>query len=262
MGRRALPTFCSLFIIAVVVVSDGLGQREREMPPQQERHFGAAFLDQLERMFQRFSNGDLHRIFETAPPLRCSELVEGSGEWQDVAFFNGRRSWYRSSVAELQNNPDLYIFKGACSDQLATLKVTTSVPVDESPTRQDERSDSTKIGVKVNAPVTASFSRDIKGYTFDLPYLFRGKDQDGRTVFGFEPRRQSDKYLTHITSHWECKAVAEEYLTYNFLICRVTLFGHDPIDIKPDMRDKPSTSYGAVAYFLLSNGKEASFSVK
>jgi hypothetical protein len=157
-----------------------------------------------------------------------------------------RRSWYRTSATELQNNPDLYVFKGVCTDELATLKVTTTVPVDKS---------STKIGVKVNAPVTASFTRDIQGYTFDLPYLFRGKDQDDRTVFGFEPRRESDKYLTHITSHWECKAAGEEYLTYQFLICRVTLFGHDPIDIKPDMRDKPSTSYGAVAYSILSNGK-------
>jgi hypothetical protein len=258
MGRRALPILCSLLIIAAVVVSDGLGQLEREVPPQPEYPFGAEFLNQLQRMFQRYSNGDLHRIFETAPPLRCSELVEGTGEWQDVAFFNGRHSWYRTSVTELQNNPDFYIFKGICTDQVATLKVTTTVPVDRSPTRQDTGNDSTKVGVKVNAPVTASFSRDFKGYTFDLPYLFRAKDQDGRTVFGFEPRRESDKYLTHITSHWECKTAGAEYLTYHVLICRVTLFGHDPIDIKPDMRDKSTTSYGAVAYSLLSNGKEKS----
>jgi hypothetical protein len=262
MGRRALPIFCSLLVIAVVVVSDGLGQHEREVPSSKRSNFGPEFLSQLDRLFERLSNADLHRVFEAASPLRCSELVQDTGEWQDVAFFNGRRTWYRSSVAELQNNPDLYVFKGVCSDQLATLKVATRVRVDESRTGGNERSDSTKTNVRVNAPVTASFTRDIKGYTFDLPYLFRAKDQDGRTVFGFEPRRQSDKYLTHITSHWECKAVAEEFLTYNFLICRVTLFGHDPMDIKPDMRDKSSTSYGAVAYFLLSNGKEASFSVK
>src|SRR5262249_46912695 len=153
MGRRALPIFCSLLILAVAAASDGFGQREREVPPPQEHEFGAGFLNQLQRMFQRFSTGDLHRIFETAPPLRCSELVDGTGEWKDVAFFNGRRSWYRSSVAELQNNPDRYVFKGVCSDPVATLKVTTRVPVDESPTRQDTGSDSTKIGAKVNAPV-------------------------------------------------------------------------------------------------------------
>src|SRR5689334_17997843 len=127
MGRRALPIFCSLLIIAVAVVSDGLGQREREVPPLRESPFGPEFLAQLQRLFQRFSNGDLHRIFVTAPPLRCSELVEGTGEWRDVAFFNGRRSWYRTSATELQNNPDLYVFKGVCTDELATLKVTTTV---------------------------------------------------------------------------------------------------------------------------------------
>ena len=247
----------TVLIAAVATVTTGYAQRERQVPPPQEQAYGPQFLDQLQRLFGRFSNADLHHIFETARPVRCAELIRDTGEWQDVAFFNGKRKWYRTSLAEVKNNPAVYTFRGVCGNQRSTLQVTTKVPIGESLDNQEKRIDFSDTPVKVNPPVSASFNSDNKSYAFDLPYLFYGKDENGKNVFTFDPRRLSDKYLTHITSHWECKALTEEYLTYNFLICHTQLFGHDPVEIKPDMRDKPTYSYNASAYSILSDGIES-----
>jgi hypothetical protein len=256
MRKLAPAMLFSLLAAAGVVVANAYGQHEHEVPPPQEDNYGAKFLDELHRMFGRFSNTDLHHVFETARPVQCSELVRDGGEWQDVAFFNGDRKWYRASLAEVTNNPAAYIFQGVCRDQRATLRVTTKVPVDESAGYGDRRIDSSEARVKVNPPVGATFNSDSKAYTFELPYLFYGKDENGKSVFTFNPRRPSDKYLTHITSRWECKALTEEYLTYQFLICHTMLFGQEPVDIKP-ARDTGTYSFNASAYSILSDGKES-----
>jgi hypothetical protein len=243
LARRMLLV---LFISFVATRGNAHGPRERGVPPLQEEDYGPKFFEQLSRMFRQFSQGDPHHFFQTARPVQCSDLAD-RGEWKDVAFFSGRKKfgdWYRMSLEEVKNDLAVYIFSGVCQNQRASLQVTTKVPIEE-------------IRVKVNPPVRASFNSDAKGYTFDLPYLFRGTDQNGDSAYTFYPARVSDRYVTHITSHWECKAVAEEYVTYQFLICHTTLFGHDPVDIKPDMRDKPTVSFGASAYTILSNGKSA-----
>jgi hypothetical protein len=252
----------SLLIAAVVMGGNAYGQREREVPPRQGGDYGAEFFDQLRRMFGRFREADLHHVFQMARPVQCSELVADKGVWQDVAFFSGKQkfgNWYRTDLDEVKNDFAVYVFTGDCRTERATLQVTTKVPVDENTgTNRDGRNHFQEIQVKVNAPVSASFNSDSKAYTFELPYLFRGTDQNGDDVYTFNPRHLSDRYVNHVLSRWECKAVTEEYVTYRFLICHTMLFGYEPVDIKPDRRDKPTYSFGASTYSILSDGKEAS----
>jgi hypothetical protein len=254
MRRTASAMLFSALFATAVVATNGYGQRH-EVPPTQADAYDAKFLDELQRLFGRFSNADLHHVFQTTRPVKCYELVRDKGEWKDVAFFNGSRKWYSSSLTELKNNPAVYIFQGVCGDERTALKVTTKVPLDENAGYQERKIDFGDAPVKVNPPVKASFNSDNKSYAFDLPYLFYGRDEDGKSVFTFNPRRLSDKYLTHITSHWECKTLTEEYLTYEFLICHTQLFGLEPVDLK--RRDKPTYSFNASAYIILSNGKES-----
>jgi hypothetical protein len=250
----------SLLIVAVVMAEDAYGRGGRQVPPQEGVEYGGDFFDQLYRMFARFTEGDLRQVFRTARPIQCSELVSDNSEWRDVAFFGGKRfgDWVRTSRVEVKNDPAVYIFTGLCRSQQWTVQVTTKVPFQESLEAFRKAEDPVrKIQVKVNPPVNASFNRDNKSYTFELPYLFRGKDDNGGNVYTLNPRSLSDRYVTHITSRWECKAVAEEYVTYKFLICYTALFGHDPVDIKPDSRDKSASaiSFGASGYLILSDGK-------
>ena len=262
MRRPAPVMLLSVLLAASAVATNGFGQREREVPPSPANAYGPQFFEQLHRIFGRFSEADLHHVFQMSRPVQCSELVRDNGEWRDVAFFNGNRkfgNWYRTNFDEVMNNVGVYIFEGGCSYQQANLRLTTEFPVNEGSTQESGAVILAEAPVKVNPPVSASFSIYTKAYTFDLPYLFSGRDENGRSIYTFSPRRLSDRYLTHVISHWECKAVAEEYLTYQFLVCHTQLFGHEPTDIKPD-RQTFTASYGGSAYFILSNGKEASSS--
>jgi hypothetical protein len=242
MKRRLACMLLFLFIIAAAKRTNAYGQSGSRVPPSQSGDYGPKFFEQLERMFERWTDGDLHHLFQTSLPIPCAELTQS--EWRDVAYFSGRKNidnWYRASLNEVKTDVDIYTFQSGCPDARAGLQVTTKVPVEAS--------------LKINPPVKAYFNTDNKSYTFDLPYLFRGKSDTGDNVYTFRPQHLSDRYVTHITSHWECKAVAEEYLTYKFLICHTLLFGHDAVDFTHG-RDKPTYSFGASAYTILSNGKE------
>ena len=243
--RLVSISFCLLIFVAGVGTA-GYGQHEREVPSSSDQDFGPKFFEQLQRMFERYNNGDVHHAFQMARPVGCSELIGDNSEWRYVAFFSGRAkfgNWYQEDLNAIKADPAMYIFKGMCKDKQSLLQVTTKVPV------ADSRD------VKVNPPVTAHFKTDNKSYTFDLPYLFREK-VNGDSVYTFNPKHASDRYVTHITSHWECKAVTEEFATYRFLICHTVLFGHDPVDITHG-RDKPIYSFGAATYSILSDGKQA-----
>lgn len=235
-----------LLIIGVVKGTNAYGQGGSGVPPSQAGDYGPRFFEQLQRLFERWTDGDIHHVFQMARPIPCADLTGYQNEWRDVAFFSGRKkieNWYRASLDEVKADVDVYIFQGGCPDSRSALQVTTKVPVEH--------------GFKTNPPVKAYFNTDNKAYTFDLPYLFRGKSDSGDKVYTFRPQHVSDRYVTDITSHWECKAVAEEYVTYKFLICHTLLFGHDPVDITHG-RDKPTYSFGASAYTILSDGKEGS----
>jgi hypothetical protein len=244
------------------MVAKGYAQRERQVPPPREDRYSPRFFDQLHRLYGSLSNKDLPRVFRAARPIQCSELARDKGEWQDVAFFSGNGkfgNWYRASIDEVTSSVASFVFESECGFQQAPLRLTTKFPVNEGPSHRDGTVVSQETAVKENPPVNVSFNIYTRAYDFDLPYLFYGKDETGGRIFTFSPRRLSDRYLTHVSSHWECKAATEEYLTYPFLVCHTTLLGYEPAEIKPD-RISNTYSFGGSAYFILSNGKEVSSS--
>jgi hypothetical protein len=242
-----MKTLLSLLIAALVVTGSVYSQNEHQVPPPKAQAFGPKFFEELQRMFKTFSGGDLHHIFQQARAIRCSEVTGAGREWRDVAYFSGKAkfgNWVLTNSEEVDSGLAVYIFDGVCRDESSILRVTTKVPVEGGP------------DVRVNPAVTALFHTDTKAYTFELPYLFRGRDQNGGRIYTFNPQHASDRYITHITSRWECKELTEEYVTHRFLICHTMLFGSDPVDITHG-RDKPSYSFGASAYSILADGRIA-----
>jgi hypothetical protein len=264
--KRPLPA--SAYIAGIVLAFSltsfvsAFPQHEREIPPPQDADFGARFFDQLQRIFGRFRDADLKRVFQSARPIRCADLITDKGEWREVAFFNEDRKlgdWYRTSLEEVKNDLAVYIFKGACGGQRSSVQVTTKFPVEESiKAYEDGRIPFKNIGVNVNAAVTANFDSQSQAYTFDLPYLFRRSDNNGHSVYSLFPNRATDSYATDVTNRWRCKAVAAEDVTYQFLICQADLVPRGP---SAGVRNE-SDSFGSAAYSILSDGKEASASVK
>jgi len=114
------------------------------------------------------------------------------------------------------------------------------------------------IEVNVNAPVRASFDPQTKAYSFDLPYLFLVRHEDDGNLYSLAPTRvaERDKYARDVVDHWDCKSVTAENVTYQFLLCRTTTVPRDR------RGPNPPPAFGASAYFILSDGKEASTSVK
>jgi hypothetical protein len=262
--------------LTVVLASTGLAaeQRERAIPPpatptsvatpNDSQAYGRRFFVQLRAVFGRFREADLQRVFENAQPIQCSELVNEPGEWRTVAFFNEKRElgdWYRSNFEEVKNDLSVFVFKGVCRGDHGPVQLTTKFPVTESVEAYNER----RIGlddieVNVNAPVRASFDPQTKAYDFDLPYLFLVSQKDNQDIYSLDPPRMlgRDKYAPEVTDHWDCKSVVADNVTYQFLICRTTT--------RPRVRfganNNFSAPFGASAYFILSDGKEAASSVK
>jgi hypothetical protein len=224
----------------------------------QEPDTGRNFVYQLQRVFGRFNNADLHRVFDSASPLLCSELAGGTGEWREVAFFNEYRQfgdWYRTSLEEVKADLAVYVFNGPCTGQMSPVQVTTRFPVEESlQAYRDGKIRFREIDVKNNAPVSARFDMSTGAYRFDLPYLFRVSDGDQTHLYTLSARRLLDRYAAEVTNRWECKSIADADVTYNFLICRTTVVLHDGSAGSPP-------PYGTVAFSILSDGKEASAAV-
>jgi hypothetical protein len=233
------------------------------LQPQQDGEYGAKFFDQLRTLFGQFRDADLQRAFQAALPIRCSELVEDRGEWREVAFFNDNRKlgdWYRSSLDEVKADPAAYIFKGPCQGDRSPVQLTTKFPVAESVDAYNERKiDFKQIAVNVNAPVNAVYDARTRAYTFELPYMFPVSRQDGDNIYSLNPPRLADRYKfdPDLIDHWDCKAVRGADVTYQFLICRTTLLPRDTV--RSQARNAP---FGASAYFVLSDGKEAFSTVK
>src|SRR4026209_470684 len=117
-----------LFCLTLILSANAYAQRETELPPAQEAEYGSRFLDQLQKIFGRFRDTDLKRVFQSAQPILCSELVTDKGEWREVAFFNENRKlgdWYRTTLDEIRNDLAVYVFKGACGGRRAAAQLTT-----------------------------------------------------------------------------------------------------------------------------------------
>jgi hypothetical protein len=250
------------------------GQRERIItPPQQVQpqpqtsdngQYGRRFFVQLRGIFGRFRDSDLQRAFEMAKPIQCSDLINEKGEWRTVAFFNEKRElgdWYRANFEEVKSDLSVFQFKGVCRGDRGPVQLTTKFPVTESM----EAFENGKIGldevdVNVNAPVGAFFDSRSGAYSFDLPYLFLVSQQDNESLYSLDPPHllDRDKYATEVRDHWDCKSVAADAVTYQFLICRTTTLPRSMTGRNQNV----APAFGASAYFILSDGKEASSSVK
>jgi hypothetical protein len=249
-----------LLILVCLETPETYAQRERELPPAQDSDYGVRFFDQLRTIFGRFRDMDLKRVFQMARPIQCGELVTDKGEWKEVAFFNENRKlgdWYRTSLDEVKSELAVYVFKGACGGQHAAVQLTTKFPVDESlKSYQAGRIPFRNIDINVNSPVTATYDAQSQIYTFDLPYLFRSTN-NGEPIYTLNPPRLSDRYATDVMNRWECKSVNADDVTYKFLICHTTLV---PRNAGPD--SSRTVPFGASAYSILSDGREAYSSVK
>jgi hypothetical protein len=252
-----------LFSLFLGAVAYGGSQREREVPRPDDSQYSRQFFLQLRSVFGRFRDADLQRVFERAQPIQCSELINEKGEWRTVAFFNEKRElgdWYRSSFEEVKRDLSVFIFSGVCRGDHGSVLITTEFPVTESVEAYNQNKIPLEdVEVNVNSPVRASFDSQSQSYTWDLPYLFLVGQQDDQSIYSLAPPRlaERDKYARDVTDHWDCKSVSAENVTYQFLICRTTTM--------PRLRGERGalrSAFGASAYFILSDGREASSSVK
>jgi hypothetical protein len=228
----------------------------------EEPSYSRQFFIQLRSIFGRFRESDLQRAFESAQPIQCSELISDKGEWRTVAFFNERRElgdWYRRNFDEVKSDLAVFSFKGVCRGERGPVQLTTKFPISESIEAFNQgRIELEQIDVNVNAPVSAFFDMQNRAYSWDLPYLFLVSRQDGDSLYSLNAPRLSDRYAADVLDHWDCKSVTAEAVTYRFLICRTTTLPRNPA-LRSQLR---TPAFGASAYFILSDGREAASSVK
>ncbi len=237
-------------------------QRERQLPsPPEEAQYSRKFFTQLRSIFGRFRDSDLQRVFDAAQPIQCSELINDPGEWRPVAFFNEKRElgdWYHANFEEVRHDLAVFIFKGVCRGERGPVQLTSKFPVaDRIEAYAQGLIGLDEVDVNVNAAVRASFSSQTEAYEFDLPYLFLVKQGDGEFLYSLEAPHLTDRYATDVSDHWGCKSVSAEAVTYQFLICRSTTV---PRGRAAAIQQR--AAFGASAYYILSDGKEASSSVK
>jgi hypothetical protein len=249
-------------VVLFLASTEGRSQVERAVQAEDDSAYGGKFFDQLRAIFGRFRTTDLERAFQTATSVRCSELVSNRGEWRPVAFFNENRKlgdWYRASIEEVRTDLVVYIFKGACAGDKAPLQLTTKFPIDESVDAYNAgRIPFERIDVNVNPPVTAVYDLRTDSYTFELPFLFLRERNDSGNIYSLIAPRVGERYARDVTDHWDCKSVSAEDVTYQFLICRTSLIDRDPAA----RNQRRTSSFGSSAFFILSDGKEATSSVK
>jgi len=253
-----------LFFLLLCSATSVYAQREQQIQPvsSDDAPYSRKFFLQLRGVFGRFRETDLERAFERAQPIQCSELINGNGDWRTVAFFNEKRElgdWYRSSLEEVKTDLSAFIFKGVCRGEHGPVQLTTKFPVSETVEAYNRgRITLDQVDVNVNTAVRAEFDPQTNAYTFELPYLFLVSRQDDQSLYSLAPPTLVDRarYATDVIDHWGCKSITAENVTYQFLICRTTTLPRNP-------RERTRTApFGASAYFILSDGQEASSSVK
>jgi hypothetical protein len=249
-------------LISALLAPAGLrAQNEQREEPSDDAAYGSRFFDQLRSIFGRFQEADLQHAFQAAEPIRCSELVVEKGEWKTVAFFNEDRSlggWCSKNLGEVKSDPSVYIFKGLCRGDQGTVQVSTEFPVGTSIEAYNAgRIDLDKIDINVNDPVNAVFDTRTQAYTFELPYLFLTGRRGSGNVYSLIAPNVNASYATDVTNRWECKAVKSNDVTYRFLICRTATLARK-VSQRNQNRD---LVFGASAFFILSDGREARTSV-
>src|SRR5262249_21991216 len=79
------------------------------------------------------------------------------------------------------------------------------------------------------------------------------------SIYSLNPPTVAERYayVKDVIGHWDCKSVTADSLTYHFLICRTTTLPRSIVE-----RSRMRPAFGASAYFILSDGKEAASSVR
>ena len=133
----------------------------------------------------------------------------------------------------------------------------TSYPVTESVQQfQQGKIKFSQIVINDNDPVSVTFDSSSGAYTFQLPYVYSERKNGTDIVYTLTPPRLNSSPEAGIAIEFRCKAINDADLTYRFLLCRSRV-------VNRDGRYREDTpSLGSAAYYIMSDGKEASSSVK
>jgi hypothetical protein len=110
--------------------------------------------------------------------------------------------------------------------------------------------------VRENESVKASFDRSTNSYKFQLPFLYlepRLVGQSSDALYTLMPPTAASKPVSDAAEEFQCKGVTDGDLIYRFLLCRTKLFAPNR---------SVNWEKGSFAYYILSDGKEASSSVR
>jgi hypothetical protein len=222
----------------------------------QNGDFASEFFGDLGRLFGRLQQSELARAFDQAKPIQCSDLVQDGGQWKQVAFLNDNRkiaNWHYDSIDAVKRDPVTFVFSGGCRSEIDPVSVATSYPVQESVEQfQAGRIAFSEIVMSHNDPVTVSLDTNKNAYSFLLPYLYVERKTAFRISYTLTPPLTTSKPEETVAEEFHCKALSDTALTYRFLLCRTQLVAHTS-----SIRD-----LGNSGYYVLSDGKEASSSVK
>ena len=261
MRKNELMRSGALLLICALSASQLAAPQERQVQAKEESTYSSRFFEQLRSIFGRFRDADLQRVFQEAQPIECSELVGRKGQWRTVAFFNENRElgdWCRESLEEVKADLEVYTFQGVCSGDQGTVEVATEFPTAAGIAAYNRREiDLNQIDVTVNDAVKAALNPRTMAYTFELPYLFLTGRKGSVNLYSLIAPDRDAAYTTDVTSRWECKSVSSRDVTYRFLICRVATVPCGPVR----RNQKWEPSFGASAFFILSDGTEAQTSV-
>jgi len=259
MRKAFFQRAVGVLILLLPISLPGVRAQQRQFRSSDEATYGTKFFAQLQALFGRFQDSDLQQAFRHAQAIQCSELIGRAGEWRPVAFFNENRSlgaWYRTNIGEVKSDLQVYTFQGNCTGK-GSIEVTSEFPTVSSYEQYSNyKIDLEQVDVMVNDPVKVEMNSKTQAYTFEFPYLFL-TDGGAKKVYSLTPPNRTTAYATDVMSRWECKAVSSSDLTYRFLICRVNTTPRRTLR----RNETWMPTFGASAFFILSDGAEAKSSV-
>lgn len=252
------------FLVLALAVSAQAQVRQRVPTPEEGGDFGSKFFDDLRGLFGKLLQSELDRAFQRARPAQCQDLISQKGEWKQVAFLNDDRTlgdFHYTNIDEVKNDPVQFVFAGACRTIDGPVKVYTSYPVEESYRKYRERRiPFSQVVVSDNDPVSVMFDKPTDTYVFQLPYLYlERKDRDG-ALYTLTPPLLTSRPDSSVSEEFRCKALSDPELTYRFMLCRTRVVDRDE-RLQAQKRGSPQP-LGNAAYYILSDGKEASSTVK
>jgi hypothetical protein len=81
-----------------------------------------------------------------------------------------------------------------------------------------------KVVVRENESVKASFDRSTNSYKFQLPFVYLEQRLVGQSVYTLMPPTAASKPASDTAEEFQCKGVTDGELIYRFLLCRTKVF--------------------------------------